>query len=244
MCVCFLLFFLKKNECIYYKWGIQWCFAHNGDVPLFKDRKRKVPWIGSVEGDVIYNCIGDTDSEAIFCAILNALKARFSTLPSLPVLHEHIQFLLKEIVNHDPEFTILNFLLGCGQHVQFAYSWPGSRPGSKVWNGLHYVVREPPFHSVNTTLSDVDYAVDFSRYASDKDKIAVIATVPLTVDENWIEMRKGELILFDGGSPHLAPVDCFGPEIAGHGLLSNAIPGNIDLVGDMRRMEYFAGSDI
>ena len=33
--------------------------------------------------DIHYRPVGDTDSEAVFCAILNALKAEFDTLPTL-----------------------------------------------------------------------------------------------------------------------------------------------------------------
>ena len=35
---------------------------------------------------MFYHPIGDTDSEAVFCAILNALRAEFNELPTLPVL--------------------------------------------------------------------------------------------------------------------------------------------------------------
>ena len=100
-------------------------------------------------------------------------------------------------MGHDKEGSILNFLMGCGQHVQFAYSWPGARPGSDVWNGLHYVVREPPFHKA--VLSDCDYEVDFANLAGKDDRVAVIATKPLTTNEDWVEVERGELILFDSG---------------------------------------------
>lgn len=63
-------------------WGIVWCFAHNGDVPKFgKDRAH--PWIGKIKGERTYNPVGDTDSEAVFCALLNYLKARFKVLPTM-----------------------------------------------------------------------------------------------------------------------------------------------------------------
>jgi len=229
-------------------WGIQWCFAHNGDVPMFKGPQGSHPWIGSVKGERIYNSVGDTDSEAIFCAILNALKARFDKLPSLPVLHDTISALCQEIVNHDSDETILNFLIGCGQHLQFVYSWPGSRPGSTVWNGLHYIIREPPFQQAH--LADCDYTVNFADSNGDDNRVAVIATKPLTDDEEWIEMERGELILFDQGLPHISPVDCFPVEFMGHGLDSYVIPrqDKVLLEEDMRRYrykpEFFAGADI
>ena len=51
------------------KWGIQWCFAHNGDVPI-----EATDVIAPDNNLAVYNPIGDTDSERIFCAILNALR--------------------------------------------------------------------------------------------------------------------------------------------------------------------------
>mmetsp|Transcript_5879 Transcript_5879/g.11122 ORF Transcript_5879/g.11122 Transcript_5879/m.11122 type:complete len:386 (-) Transcript_5879:2345-3502(-) len=222
-------------------WGIQWTFCHNGDVPLFKGtRDKKLPWLGSGggEGERIYNPVGDTDSERMFCSILNALKVKFSTLPSLPVLHEYLRELLQEIVDHDQDGTILNCLLGCGQYIQFAYSWPGSRPGSNVWNGLHYVVREPPFK--RAVLCDCDYEVDFSQLAGDDSRVAVITTKPLTLNEEWVEFERGQLILFDEGLPHLLPEDSLVSELSGHGLCSSCHPSShpvARLEEDVRRFE-------
>mmetsp|Transcript_38269 Transcript_38269/g.77973 ORF Transcript_38269/g.77973 Transcript_38269/m.77973 type:complete len:361 (-) Transcript_38269:127-1209(-) len=206
-------------------WGITFCFAHNGDVELFKGTKGKKVWLGGgIPGERSYNPIGDTDSEALFCAILNSLKARFNSLPSLPVLHDYVNTICKEIVSLD-DSTILNFLLGCGQHVQFAYSWPGQRPGSKVWNGLHYTVKEVDSDHQTEHLEDRDFSLDIINESVSSDHVAMITTKPLTDDEEWIEMKRGELIMFDRGLPHAAPVDCFQAELAGHGLLSDCLPG-------------------
>jgi predicted glutamine amidotransferase len=257
-------------------WGISFCFAHNGDVSAF-DRKQfagndadcpslppkvnqmnkscvKIPWIGTsigVEdtGERCYNPIGATDSEAMFCAILNALRARFDTLPTLPVLHKAVASLCNEIVTSDDQnegTTILNFLLGCGPHLQFAYSWPGAREGSSVWNGLHYLVREPPFTTAH--LSDCDYSINFATCTKEDDRVAVIATSPLTDDEDWVEIKMGELILFDDGLPHMAPDDCVDVELRKHGLESDVIPASPSLEVDMRRYQlrsdFFQGTGI
>lgn len=229
-------------------WGIHWTYAHNGDVPLFKLLNgEKLPWIGKYDGERVYNPVGDTDSEKMFCSILNALKAKFTTLPSLPTLHGYLKELLDEIVSHDEETTILNFVMGCGENTLFAYSWPGKRPGSNVWNGLHYVIREPPFQQAS--LIDCDYKVDFSKLAGEKDRVAVIATKPLTLNENWIEFERNQLIVFDEGKPLLQPADCIDAEISGHGLSSDVIPPSPLLKEDARRFvlskrSYFNGADI
>lgn len=178
---------------------------------MFKSEKvSELPWIGKEAGGQMYNPVGDTDSEKIFCSILNALKAKFDTLPEMATLYQYLEELLNEIVEHDPEGSILNFIMGCGSQYQFAYSWPGKRPGSNVWNGLYYVVREPPFK--RTALIDCDYEVDFAQLAGEDDRVSVVATKPLTHNEEWIEFERGQLILFDSGTPKIAHYDCDGVE--------------------------------
>ena len=222
-------------------WGIQWTFAHNGEVPKFTIPKNPqeennnnyhygcggtatttaIPMLGKCV-QAVYHPVGDTDSEAVFCAMLNALRAEFTTLPTLPVLYEAIQRLCCEIVRGQEDKTIFNFLLGCGQFTMFAFSWPGSRDGSTVWNGLHYLVRWPPFSTAE--LTDVDYAVDFSETNGATDRVAIIATKPLTTNEKWKEFKKGELLMFDNGLPYSKPNELCLVERCGRGLSSRAIP--------------------
>jgi len=203
-------------------WGINFLFCHNGEVPKYSDEKPygEYPLLGrSIEK--YYKPIGKTDSEATFCALLNALRAEFTELPTLPLLYETLQRLCAQIVENDESSTILNFLLGCGQYTLFAYSWPGSRPGSKVWNGLYYTVRKPPFAKAH--LSDTDYAVDFSQCTSSDDRVAVIATKPLTTNEKWREFKRGELLMFDNGLAFSELYDCDEVERQGRGLFSNSM---------------------
>jgi len=216
-------------------WGIDFCFEHNGEVPLFDHNPNHLLTSlledGAGEPLCYYNPVGTTDSEATFCAILNALRQKFDKLPSLPVLYDALQKLCKEIVDTDRDGTILNFMLTCGPHTLWTYSWPGSRPGSKVWNGLYYTTREYPFHKCH--LCDLDYTVDFSTCTSKEDCVSVIATAPLTDDEEWTELERGELVLFDKGRPHKSVVDLFRVDIDGHGLSSNVMEKN-ELEEDMK----------
>ena len=206
--------------------GVQMCFCHNGDCPTFApgvvswDDASKTPLLGkTTPKDVVYHPVGDTDSEAVFCAILNALNAEFPEgLPTLPVLHEFLALLCNEILADRMHETIFNFLLGCGQYTMFAYSWPGARPGSQVWNGLHYIVREPPFTTAK--LLDVDYAIDFSKVTVPDDCVAVITTKPLTEEPGWVEFKPGELIMFNKGKPYRTPKCCEAAEREGRGLRS------------------------
>ena len=219
-------------------WGIVWTFAHNGEVPKFTLPKTnpqeqestdtsntfgaqvEMPKLGRCTTN-IYHPVGDTDSEAVFCAMLNALRAEFTTLPTLPVLYEAIQRLSCEIVSGEEHETIFNFLLGCGQYTMFAFSWPGSREGSTVWNGLHYLVRTSPFSTAK--LKDVDYAVNFNETNNERDRVAIIATKPLTTNEDWKEFGRGQLLMFDNGLPYSRPYECAGIERTGRGLCSRAL---------------------
>lgn len=174
------------------------------------------------DSGAFYLPVGDTDSEATFCAILNALRGEYTELPTLPLLYESIQRLCSEIIEGDEESSILNFLLGCGQYTMFAYSWPGSRPGSTVWNGLHYTIRKPPFSTAR--LADIDYSLDFASCTKPSDRVAVIATAPLTVDEKWVEFKRGELLMFDDGLAFSELYDCHEVEKRGRGLESRVLP--------------------
>jgi predicted glutamine amidotransferase len=195
-------------------------FCHNGECPRFTNSEN-TPLLGKTTPQYrIYHPVGDTDSEAVFCAILNALTAEFSDdeLPTLAALHACLSCLCEQIIEGHPEETIFNFLLGAGQYSLFAYSWPGKRPGSKVWNGLHYIIRQPPFSTAK--LLDVDYSIDFRNHTTAADRVAVITTKPLTEEPGWTEFQRGELILFDKGLPYRTPKCCEAVEKEGRGLYS------------------------
>lgn len=197
-------------------WGILWCFCHNGDVPKFSPSSSNHPHVLGKADNLNFRPVGDTDSESIFCAILNALNTEFESPPTLPDLYDAIQRICKDIIQGEENESIFNFLLGCGQYTLFAYSWPGCRPGSDVWNGLYYTVRQPPFTTAK--LADLDFSMDFSTVTTSTDRVAVIATKPLTTNESWVEIKRGELIMFDRGLPFTKPTDVERVEREGRGL--------------------------
>ena len=95
---------------------MSWCclyfFDSNGEVPLFTNvSAEKVPLLGRTTTKDLHYCpVGDTDSEAVFCAVLNALKAEFPEgLPTLPVLPEFLSFVCEEILK-DRSDSIFNFV--------------------------------------------------------------------------------------------------------------------------------------
>jgi len=62
---------------------------------------------------------------------------------------------------------------------------------------LQYLVRRWPFSTAH--LIDADMSIDFARYTTPEDQVAVIATQPLTDDEVWTAFAPGDLSMFQDG---------------------------------------------
>jgi len=153
-------------------WGRTFVFAHNGTVRGAK----RLP-LGR------FRPVGDTDSERAFCALLARLEATFTAYPrSRRALSEAIAEAAKDIGARGS----FNFLLGDGEHL-FA------RCATK----LCYVIRKAPFKAA--TLADDEIRVDFARVTTPNDRVAIVATAPLTRDEDWVVGNPGEMWVFRGG---------------------------------------------
>ena len=155
-------------------WGRHFVFAHNGTV-----RRAERLKLGR------FRPVGNTDSERAFCALLGAIAHEFASYPrSWRELAAATAHHAARIGRHGT----FNMLLGDG-HQLFA------RCATK----LHYILRRAPFS--RATLSDEDVSVDFAAVTTPKDRVAIVATMPLTRDEVWTQgepgtswvFRKGEL---------------------------------------------------
>lgn len=60
-----------------------------------------------------------------------------------------------------------------------------------------YIIRKAPFKKA--TLADDDLEVDFAAVTTPKDRVAVIATAPLTRDEHWAIGVPGQMWVFRKG---------------------------------------------
>lgn len=153
-------------------WGYYWAFAHNGNIPDFEPSLSES-----------WQPVGDTDSEKIFCWILKGLHSRFGdNYPG----HEKIFYAIKEIILPLASKGELNFLLSNGDFLMAHTS-----------TKLSYLIRQAPFSVAR--LKDQDMTVDFSSLTTDKDRVAVIATAPLTENEVWTSILPGTLVLFEKG---------------------------------------------
>jgi glutamine amidotransferase len=79
-----------------------------------------------------------------------------------------------------------NFLLG-----------DGSQLFARCATRLHYLIRKAPFRAA--TLTDEDLQVDFGAVTTPKDRVVVVATVPLTRDEVWTQGEPGQMWVFRRG---------------------------------------------
>jgi len=151
-------------------WGRTWSFAHNGDLKSF------YPDAGA------YTPEGDTDSERAFCHLMSGLADRFRSAPSRRALYVAVHELSAEIAVHGS----FNFLLSNGDTL-FAH----------CSTRLHYVARAYPFSVAS--LVDCERSIDFRNHNGLDDRMAVIATEPLTSNESWVAFVPGELKMFVDG---------------------------------------------
>lgn len=153
-------------------WGRYWSFAHNGDLKNFAPK---------LHGR--FRPVGTTDSELAFCYILQELQKKFGEdYPTLEELGEKLHALTLELAG----FGVFNFLLSNGEFM-FAH----------CSTKLSSIVRKAPFSLAQ--LKDDDVKVDFASVTTAIDRVAVIATVPLTDNESWTIHRPGTLLLFSDG---------------------------------------------
>jgi len=153
--------------------GRQWAFCHNGDLKGFD------PVL-----DAKHQPVGSTDSERAFCWLLQQLDARFAAQPApdWPTLAP----VLAELVAQISEHGSFNFLLTDGEAI---YAHCSTR--------LHWLLRSHPFAHVR--LVDAELSLDLSRANAPGDRMALLATEPLTHDEPWQPMESGEFVVLARG---------------------------------------------
>lgn len=152
-------------------WGRYWVAAHNGDLKDFRP-----PLHGA------FRPVGDTDSEHAFCWLMQELAKAHCQVPSVAEL----TLTLRELLPQLHARGTFNLLLSNGQAL-----W------AHASTRLHYVLRAHPFGA--TRLADDDLSVDFAQHTRPSDRVAVVATEPLTPDEPWVALAPGALAVFQHG---------------------------------------------
>ena len=152
-------------------WGQAWSYAHNGQVPSASNLE-----------NTRFFPIGTTDSERIFCWLMDALDRRFDAPPAPEVWAEYLSDLCESINVQG----VFNLLLTNGKAL-FAF----------CSTKLCWITRRAPFGVAY--LSDKDLSIDFSTVTTEHDIVTMIATQPLTHNESWHTMVSGKCRLFVEG---------------------------------------------
>ncbi len=158
-------------------WGRYWVFAHNGDLKGFAPRLH-----------ASFHPVGSTDSELAFCWLMQELAKAHASVPPIAELTAT----LRELVPAIAAFGTFNFMLSNGEAL-----W------AHCSTHLSYLVRQYPFRQAR--LQDEDISVNFAEITAPTDRVAVVATEPLTTDEAWTAFAPGELKVFVGGLPFVTP---------------------------------------
>jgi len=153
-------------------WGRNWCFAHNGQLKGIKKLRLEH-----------YEPVGTTDSEHAFCWILDAIYKKFQKPPKD---EKKLWLFIKGLFDHLAEFGVFNTLM-CDSKCLYAHC-----STKLVW-----ITRKAPFGEAK--LVDDDLTVNFYQRMDPKDISTVLATAPLTANEEWCRAKKGEFFVFREG---------------------------------------------
>jgi len=153
------------------RWAEQeWVFAHNGDLaalPPLAGRQRP---------------IGQTDSEAAFCWILEELER-------LGLAAGDDAGVFAALVACSDRLAGAGIFNGLISNGSWLFAYAGTR--------LHRINRRAPFGEAR--LADADLSVDFAAVTSPSDVVTIVSTEPLTANERWTPLAVGEAILLRGG---------------------------------------------
>lgn len=154
--------------------GHHWFFAHNGDLHNFHP-----PLDGS------HLPVGTTDSEKAFCYLMQRLREAFAGWQRLPGWAEVAPVLARwnaDVARHGN----FNFLLTNGEALFVHCS-----------SQLTVLQRAYPFPRAR--LVDCDLSMDLGELNGPDDRMTIVATEPLTVDEVWQALQTGETKVFVAG---------------------------------------------
>jgi predicted glutamine amidotransferase len=161
-------------------WGRFWTFAHNGQLTDYQglDTANHRP-------------VGQTDSEHAFCWLLKQLDHRYPTPPcDMGGVFEFIASCCDKL----KALGVFNMLLTDGEYVM-----------TYCTNHLYWLTRRAPFGKAS--LLDEDVEINFQEETTPNDVVSVIATQPLTTNEEWQRMKPGEYSLFHFGERVLSNVE-------------------------------------
>lgn len=160
-------------------WGRSCVFAHNGQMKGIKKWPLRH-----------YLPIGTTDSEHAYCWLLGEIREQFPRMPSRP--RGMWQFIADRCAELS-ELGAFNMVFSDSRHLYVHCT-----------SKLCWITRRAPFGEAR--LRDAEVVIDFGEETTPDDIVSVIATEPLTVNEEWTHMQRRTLLVFDAGLP-VAEID-------------------------------------
>ncbi|MBY5991941.1 class II glutamine amidotransferase [Ferrimonas balearica] len=154
-------------------WGRNWSFAHNGQLTGYKEALKPERFLP----------VGTTDSELAFCHLMDRLAERY---PRPPKDRKQAFRALAKEGKALQRLGVFNMLISDGPYLL-----------ALCGNNLHWITREAPFGEAR--LIDTEMVIDFKQETTPQDVVTVIATRPLTSNEQWHKMAPGSWCLFKDG---------------------------------------------
>lgn len=165
-------------------WGYYWIFAHNGTLENF-----------APDFDGEFHPVGETDSERAFCYMLQELRRAFGReYPGEKAVFDAVTAITRDLGRKGA----YNFILSNGESLIAHCS-----------TNLAYVQRRWPFPTPR--LKDREMTVNFKPVTTPDDRVAVVATTPLTEGETWITMEPGTIWMMKEGEVVARDVTVPGP---------------------------------
>lgn len=150
-------------------WGQHWTFAHNGQLQGFTARPG------------FYNPVGETDSESIFCDLLNKICLQFEKHTH----HEKVIPFIAAACACYREQGPLNCLIS---NSEWLFAYCSTKLASIT-------------HRMRLLGGDTSTEPGATENAPSADAIAtLIATEPLTPDETWVPLQSGQWKLWRQGT--------------------------------------------
>ncbi|MES2211717.1 MAG: class II glutamine amidotransferase [Pseudomonadota bacterium] len=154
-------------------WGRHWTFMHNGQLKGERQLALNGPFLP----------VGNTDSEYAFCWLMEQIAARF---PKPPRQSKTLWRFISEQLHILSSFGVFNAILCDSTYLYVNCS-----------TKLSYCVRQSPFEEIH--LVDSDLSLDLSTHLTADAKAVILATVPLTRNECWTALKKGEQLVMEKG---------------------------------------------
>lgn len=150
-------------------WGRYWTYAHNGQLKEYQHLSTGH-----------FYPVGQTDSEHAFCWLLYKLLQRF---PDEPADRREVFTYIASLAEQLRQSGVFNMLLSDGEYIMAYCS-----------TQLHWITRRAPFGLAK--LLDKPHEVDFQQQTSPADVVTLIATTPMTSNEQWQTIAEGSWRLF------------------------------------------------